>query len=75
MQLRVYKRCPRISESIVTVFVMQKQNDLSEVQKGTIIGFRDKDGSISEKTYFVNYLHSAGVKVKFAWQNDTIQNK
>ncbi|GFT23280.1 transposable element Tcb1 transposase [Trichonephila clavipes] len=38
---------------------MQKRSDLSDVQKGMIIGFRAKDGSISEMAEFVNCLRAA----------------
>ncbi|XP_042903242.1 uncharacterized protein [Parasteatoda tepidariorum] len=54
---------------------MQKCSDLSDVQKGMIIGFRAKGGSISETTDFVNCSRAAVVKVYRAWQNGTIQNK
>ncbi|XP_015911795.2 uncharacterized protein [Parasteatoda tepidariorum] len=54
---------------------MQKRSDLSDVQKGMIIGFRTKGGSISETTDFVNCSRAAVVKVYRAWQNGTIQNK
>ncbi|KAH7982924.1 hypothetical protein HPB52_008108 [Rhipicephalus sanguineus] len=53
---------------------MQKQSGLSDVQKGMIIGFRAKGGSISETAEFVNYSRAAVVKVYRAWQNGTVQN-
>ncbi|GBN63347.1 hypothetical protein AVEN_136055-1 [Araneus ventricosus] len=63
VQWSVYKGCPRASESISIVGVMQKRSDLSEVQKGMIIGFRVKGGSISETANFVNCSRAAVVKV------------
>ncbi|GBM02180.1 hypothetical protein AVEN_190600-1 [Araneus ventricosus] len=54
---------------------MQKRSDLSDVQKGMIIGFRAKGGSISETANFVNYSRAAVVKVNRAWQYGTIQNQ
>ncbi|GBN69217.1 hypothetical protein AVEN_252238-1 [Araneus ventricosus] len=54
---------------------MQKRSDLSDVQKGMIIGFRAKGGSISETANFVKYLRAAVVKVYRAWQYGTIQNQ
>ncbi|GFY09307.1 tigger transposable element-derived protein 1 [Trichonephila clavipes] len=54
---------------------MQKRSDLSDVQKGRIIGFRAKGGSISETAEFVNCLRAAVVKVYRAWQNGTVQNQ
>ncbi|GFU72667.1 uncharacterized protein TNCV_4816251 [Trichonephila clavipes] len=54
---------------------MQKRSDLSDVQKGMIIGFRAKGGSISETAEFVNCSRAAVVKVYRAWQNGTVQNQ
>ncbi|GBO33760.1 hypothetical protein AVEN_145054-1 [Araneus ventricosus] len=54
---------------------MQKRSDLSDVQKGMIIGFRAKGGSISETSNFVNCSRAAVVKVYRAWQYGTIQNQ
>ncbi|GBO09668.1 hypothetical protein AVEN_69939-1 [Araneus ventricosus] len=54
---------------------MQKPSDLSDVQKGMIIGFRAKGGSISETANFVNCSRAAVVKVYRAWQYGTIQNQ
>ena len=54
---------------------MQKLSDLPDVQKGMIIGFRAKGGSISETAEFVNYLRAAVVKVYRAWQNGIVQNQ
>ncbi|XP_071036417.1 uncharacterized protein [Parasteatoda tepidariorum] len=54
---------------------MQKRSDLSDEQKGMIIDFMAKGGSISETANFVNCLRAAVVKVYRAWQNDTIQNQ
>ncbi|GBN00226.1 hypothetical protein AVEN_38742-1 [Araneus ventricosus] len=54
---------------------MQKRSDLSDVQKGMIIGFRAKGGSISETANFVNCSCAAMVKVYRAWQYDTIKNQ
>ncbi|GBN71072.1 hypothetical protein AVEN_10551-1 [Araneus ventricosus] len=54
---------------------MQKRRDLSDVQKGMIIGFRAKGGSISETANFVNCSRAALVKVYRAWQYGTIQNQ
>ncbi|GBM98618.1 hypothetical protein AVEN_242620-1 [Araneus ventricosus] len=54
---------------------MQKRSDLSDVQKGMIIGFRAKGGSISETANFVNCSRAAVVKVYHAWQYGTIQNQ
>ncbi|GBL93184.1 hypothetical protein AVEN_46362-1 [Araneus ventricosus] len=54
---------------------MQKRSDLSDVQKGLIIGFRAKGGSISETANFVNCSRAAVVKVYRAWQYGTIQNQ
>ncbi|GFV37121.1 transposable element Tcb1 transposase [Trichonephila clavipes] len=54
---------------------MQKRSDLSDVQKGMIISFRAKGGSISETAEFVNCAHAAVVKVYRAWQNGTVQNQ
>ncbi|GBM52144.1 hypothetical protein AVEN_265621-1 [Araneus ventricosus] len=54
---------------------MQKRSDLSDVQKGMIIGFWAKGGSISETANFVNCSHAAVVKVYHAWQYGTIQNQ
>ncbi|GBM86165.1 hypothetical protein AVEN_48179-1 [Araneus ventricosus] len=54
---------------------MQKRSDLSDVQKGMIIGFRDKGGSISETANFVNCSCAAVVKVCRAWQYGSIQNQ
>ncbi|GBM61576.1 hypothetical protein AVEN_96170-1 [Araneus ventricosus] len=54
---------------------MQKRSDLSDVQKGMIIGFRAKGGSISETANFVNCSRAAVLKVYRAWQYGTIQNQ
>ncbi|GBM09082.1 hypothetical protein AVEN_27188-1 [Araneus ventricosus] len=54
---------------------MQERSDLSDVQKGMIIGFRAKGGSISETANFVNCSRVAVVKVYRAWQYGTIQNQ
>ncbi|GBM38689.1 hypothetical protein AVEN_54727-1 [Araneus ventricosus] len=54
---------------------MQKCSDLSDIQKGTIIGFRAKGGSISETANFVNCSRAALLKVYRAWQYGTIQNQ
>ncbi|GFS90003.1 transposable element Tcb1 transposase [Trichonephila clavipes] len=54
---------------------MQKWSDLSDVQKGMIIGFPDKDGGISETAKFVNCLRATVVKLYHAWQNKTVQNQ
>ncbi|GFV19463.1 transposable element Tcb1 transposase [Trichonephila clavipes] len=54
---------------------MQKRSDSSDVQKGMIIGFRAKGGSISETAEFVNCSRAAVVKVYRAWQNGTVQNQ
>ncbi|GFX99885.1 transposable element Tcb1 transposase [Trichonephila clavipes] len=54
---------------------MQKRSDLSHVQKGRIIGFRAKGGSISETAEFVNCSRAAMEKVYRAWQNGTVQNQ
>ncbi|GBM26675.1 hypothetical protein AVEN_241331-1 [Araneus ventricosus] len=52
---------------------MQKRSDLSDVQKGMIIGFRAKGGSISKTANFVNSSRAAVVKVYRAWQYGTIK--
>ncbi|GBO16109.1 hypothetical protein AVEN_19151-1 [Araneus ventricosus] len=75
LQWSVYKGCPRTSESISIVGVMQKRSDLSDVQKGMIIGFRAKGGSISETANFLNFSRAAVVKIYRAWQYGTIQNQ
>ena len=67
MQLRVYKGCVRASENISIVGVMQKRSDLSDVQKGMIIGFQAKGRSISETAEFVNCSRAVVVKVYRAW--------
>ena len=67
--------CCRHSENISVLAVMQKRSDLSDVQKGMIIGFRAKGGSISETANFVNCSRAAVVKVYRAWKNGTIQNQ
>lgn len=54
---------------------MQKWSNLSDIQKGMIVGFRAKAGSISEMANFVNCSHATMVKVYHAWQNDTIKNQ
>ncbi|GBM37132.1 hypothetical protein AVEN_176847-1, partial [Araneus ventricosus] len=54
---------------------MQKRSDLSDVQKGMIIDFLAKGGSISETANFVNCSRAAVVKVYRAWQYGTIQNQ
>ena len=54
---------------------MGKRGDLSELQKGMIIGFRAKGGSISETAQFVNCSRAAVVKVYREWTNGTIANK
>ncbi|GBO12980.1 hypothetical protein AVEN_65033-1 [Araneus ventricosus] len=54
---------------------MQKRSDLSDVQKGMIIGFRAKGGSISETANFVNCSRAAVVKLYRACQYGTIQNQ
>ncbi|GBM22792.1 hypothetical protein AVEN_196146-1 [Araneus ventricosus] len=54
---------------------MQKRNDLSDVQKGMIIGFRAKGGSISETANLMNCSRAGVVKVCLAWQYGTIQNQ
>ncbi|GBM97306.1 hypothetical protein AVEN_27072-1 [Araneus ventricosus] len=54
---------------------MQKRSDLSDIQKGMIIGFRAKGGSISEMANFVNCSRAAVVKVYRALQYGTIQNQ
>ncbi|GBL90024.1 hypothetical protein AVEN_178418-1 [Araneus ventricosus] len=54
---------------------MKKRSDLSDVQKGMIIGFRAKGGSISETANFVKCSRAAVVKVYRAWQYGTIQNQ
>ena len=73
LQWSVYKGCPRESENIAVVGVMQKPSDLSDVQNSMIIGFRAKGWSISEMANFVNCLCVAMIKVYHAWQNGTIQ--
>ncbi|GBO39348.1 hypothetical protein AVEN_237553-1 [Araneus ventricosus] len=75
VQWSVYKGCPRASESISIVGVMQKRSDLSDVQKGMIIGFRAKGGSVLETANFVNCSRAAVVKVYRVWQYGTIQNQ
>ncbi|KFM75608.1 hypothetical protein X975_02134, partial [Stegodyphus mimosarum] len=72
VQLSVYKGCVRASENISIVGVMQKRSDLSDFQKGMIIGFRAKGGRISETAEFVNCSCAAVVKVHRAWQNGTV---
>ncbi|GBN51567.1 hypothetical protein AVEN_28283-1 [Araneus ventricosus] len=69
------RECPRASESISIVGIMQKRSDLCDVQKGMIIGFRAKGGSISETENFVNCSRATVVKVYRAWQYGTIQNQ
>ncbi|GFT70127.1 transposable element Tcb1 transposase [Trichonephila clavipes] len=54
---------------------MQKRSDLSDVQKGMIMGFRAKGGSISEMAEFVNCSRATVVKVYRAWQNGTVQSQ
>ncbi|GBM91022.1 hypothetical protein AVEN_198491-1 [Araneus ventricosus] len=54
---------------------MQKRSDLSDVQKGMIVGFRVKGGSLSETANFVKCSRAAVVKVYRAWQYGTIQNQ
>ncbi|GFX78901.1 transposable element Tcb1 transposase [Trichonephila clavipes] len=54
---------------------MQKRSDLSDVQKGMIMGFRAKGGSISKTAEFVNCSRATVVKVYRAWQNGTVQNQ
>ncbi|XP_044138724.1 leydig cell tumor 10 kDa protein homolog isoform X1 [Bufo gargarizans] len=54
---------------------MGKRGDLSEFQKGMIIGFRAKGGSISETAQFVNCSRAAVVKVYGEWINGTLVNK
>ncbi|XP_055944468.1 uncharacterized protein LOC129975430 [Argiope bruennichi] len=54
---------------------MQKRSNLSDFQKGMIIVFRVKSGSISETANFVNCSLAAVVKVYCAGQNDTVQNQ
>ncbi|GBM10598.1 hypothetical protein AVEN_21921-1 [Araneus ventricosus] len=54
---------------------MQKRSDLSDVQKGMIIGFWAKGGSISETANFENCSRAAVVKVYREWQYGTIQNQ
>ncbi|GFU75777.1 transposable element Tcb1 transposase [Trichonephila clavipes] len=54
---------------------MQKRSDFSDVQKGMVIGFRAKGGSISETAEFVNCSRATVVKVYRAWQNGTVQNQ
>lgn len=54
---------------------MPKQRDLCDVQKGMIIGFQAKGGSISEMANYVTCSRAAVVKVYHAWQNGTIQNQ
>ena len=54
---------------------MQKRGDLSDIQKGMIIGFRAKGGSISETAEFVNCSPAVVVKVYRAQQKGTVQNQ
>ncbi|GBN83878.1 hypothetical protein AVEN_267935-1 [Araneus ventricosus] len=54
---------------------MQKRSDLSDVQKGMIISFQAKGGSISEMANFMNCSRAAVVKVYHAWQYGIIQNQ
>ncbi|GFT96306.1 HTH_Tnp_Tc3_2 domain-containing protein [Trichonephila clavipes] len=61
--LSVDKGCGRTSESILIVDVMQKRSDLLDVQKGMIIGFWAKGGSISKTAKFVNCSRATVVKV------------
>lgn len=42
----------RVSDNMEIVGIMQKWSDLSDIQKGMIIGFRGKGGSISEMANF-----------------------
>ncbi|GFW18447.1 DDE_3 domain-containing protein [Trichonephila clavipes] len=74
-QLSVYKEYVRASENITIVGVMLKRSDLSDVEKGMIIGFRVKGGSISETAKFVKCSLAAIVKVFRAWKNGTVQNQ
>ncbi|GFV38072.1 probable RNA-directed DNA polymerase from transposon X-element [Trichonephila clavipes] len=65
----------QLSNEQVTVERAIKRSDLSDVQKGMIIGFRAKGGSISETAEFVNRSRATVVKVYRAWQNGTVQNQ
>lgn len=71
----VYKGCLGEAGNSRIVGIMQKRNDLSDVQKGMIIGFRAKGGSISETAQFVKCSRAAVVKVYRQWQNGTIKNQ
>uniref|UniRef100_A0A2L2YT05 Transposable element Tcb1 transposase n=1 Tax=Parasteatoda tepidariorum TaxID=114398 RepID=A0A2L2YT05_PARTP len=54
---------------------MQKQNDFSYVQKGMIVGFHVKGGSISGKTNFCELFACCQVNVYHAWKNGSIRNQ
>ncbi|KAM9294444.1 protein FAM177A1 [Gastrophryne carolinensis] len=54
---------------------MGKNSDLSDLQKGMIIGFRAKGGSISETAQFANCSRAAVVKVYREWSNGTIADR
>lgn len=69
LQWSIYKGCSRISENIAIVGVMQKRSELSHVQKGMIIGFRDKVGIIFETANSVNSSYAAKVNIYHAWHN------
>ncbi|GFT86079.1 hypothetical protein TNCV_3256951 [Trichonephila clavipes] len=71
MQLSGYKGYRRASENSTVGFVLQNWCDLSDVQKGRIIGFGAKGGSISETAKFVNCSRATVVKAYLACLNGT----
>lgn len=70
----MYKETNKLSVCISFNIVMGKGSDLSELQKGMIISFRTKGGSISETAKFVNCSRAAVVKVYREWTNSTVMN-
>ncbi|KFM74584.1 Transposable element Tcb1 transposase, partial [Stegodyphus mimosarum] len=69
------RRLARDPRPVASADELWKRSDLSDFQKGMIIGFRAKGGSISETAEFVNCSRAAVVKVYRAWQNGTVQNQ
>ncbi|GFX95535.1 hypothetical protein TNCV_4825501 [Trichonephila clavipes] len=76
VQMPQKKRLSNVySESIAIIGIMQKKNDLSEVQKGMIMGFRTKGGSLCEMAKCVSCSRVDVEKVYHAWQNWTARNQ
>lgn len=54
---------------------MHKRRDLYDCQKGKVIGFLEKSGSICETDNFVTFFRAVALKVYRAWKNGTIKHQ